>query len=293
MSAHVRALIDRRVIELYDDFTHRHLDRRLFLERLGHLVGTAAAAGILPLLQANYALAQQVPANDPRLAAATLVYPGAESEMRGYLARPAGNEELPGVVVIHENRGISPYIEDVVRRVALAGYVALAPDFLSPLGGTPEDEDAAMARFARLRRDTALAEAVASVDYLLTRPDRTGKVGAVGFCWGGGMANMLATAAPRLAASVAFYGVAPPLDKVPDIKAALLLHYAGLDNRVNATRPGFEAALQRAGVAYTAYVYAGANHAFFNDTSAARYDEPAAKLAWQRTIAFFDAKLKG
>jgi carboxymethylenebutenolidase len=292
MDQDCRALIDQRVIELYDDFTHRHLDRRLFMERLGRLVGAAAAAAFMPLLRSNYALALEVPANDPRLAAAMVEYPGFTGAVRGYLARPVGSDKRPAVVVIHENRGLSPYIKDVARRLAIAGYVALAPDLLSSVGGTPEDEDEAMARFAKLNRDTAAADAAKAEDYLLSRPDATGKVGAVGFCWGGGGVNLLATVSPRLNAAVAFYGVAPPLDRVANIKAALLLHYAGLDDRVNATRPGFEAALKSAGISYTGYVYEGVNHAFHNDTTVGRYNEAAAKLAWQRTIAFFDAKLK-
>ena len=292
MDRDYRALIDQRVIALYDDFAHVHLDRRLFLERLGRLVGATAAAAIMPLLRANYAAALQVPANDPRPAAAVLEYPGASGAVRGYLARPAGADKRPAVVVIHENRGLSPYIQDVARRLAVAGYVALAPDLLSSVGGTPEDEDEAMARFARLDRDTAAADAAKAVDYLLGRADATGKVGAVGFCWGGGGVNLLAAVSPRLNAAVAFYGVAPPLDRVPNIKAALLLHYAGLDDRVNATRAGYEAALKSAGVSYTAYVYEGVNHAFHNDTAGPRYNAAAAKLAWRRTLAFFDETLK-
>jgi carboxymethylenebutenolidase len=292
MAQDYRALIDQRVIALYDDFTHVHLDRRLFLERLGRLVGVTAAAAIMPLLRANYASAQQVKPNDPRLAAIVIDYAGATGPVRGYLARPVGRDRRPGIVVIHENRGLSPHIQDVARRLAVAGYVALAPDLLSSVGGTPEDEDEAMRRFSRLKRDDAAADAAKAVDYLLSRPDATGKVGAVGFCWGGGGVNLLATMSPRLAAVVSFYGVAPPLDKVPNIKAALLLHYAGLDDRVNATRPGYEAALKSAGIPYTAYVYEGVNHAFHNDTAGPRYNEAAATLAWQRTLAFFAETLK-
>jgi carboxymethylenebutenolidase len=284
--------IDQRVIDLYDDFTHRHLDRRLFIERLSGLVGGAAAGALMSLLRSNYAEAQQVRADDPRLVAERVAYPGSTGEMKAYLVRPGGPARLPAVIVIHENRGLTPYIEDVARRAALAGYVALAPDFLSSVGGTPASEDEAMAGFAKLQLPVAQADAVKTVAYLRGRADVTAKIGAVGFCWGGGMVNALATNAPELTAGVAFYGVAPPLEKVPDIKAALLLHYAGLDDRVNATRPGYEDALKKAGVSYTIYVYEGVNHAFHNDTGAARYNEAAAKLAWERTIAFFDAHLK-
>jgi carboxymethylenebutenolidase len=284
--------IDRRVIALYDEFTHIHLDRRLFMERLSALVGAAGAAAMLPLLRSNYALAQQVKADDGRLAAAMVSYPGSTGPMKGYLARPTGDARLPAIIVIHENRGVTPHIQDVARRAALAGYVALAPDLLSALGGTPADEDDAAKLFAKLDAPTALAEAVKTKDYLKSRADATGKIGVVGFCWGGGIVNQLATAAPDLTAAVAFYGVAPPLDKVANIKASLLLHYAGLDDRVNATRAPYEEALKKAGVSYTAYTYEGVNHAFHNDTGAARYNEVAAKLAWQRSIDFFNAKLK-
>ena len=284
--------IDQRVIALYDDFTHRHLDRRLFMERLTALVGATAAAAMLPLLRSNYALAEQVKSDDPRLAAENITYPGSSGEMKGYLARPKGSDKLPSVIVIHQNRGLNPHIADVARRLALAGYVALAPDFLSPFGGTPADEDEAMQRFAKVQVAAATADAVKTVVYLKARPDVTGKIGVVGFCWGGGIVNRLAVASPDLAAGVAYYGVAPPLDQVANIKAALLLHYAGLDARVNATRPGYEAALKKAGVSYAAYAYDGANHAFNDDTNAARYNEAAAKLAWQRTLDFLNAKLK-
>jgi carboxymethylenebutenolidase len=283
--------IDQRVIALYDDFTHRHFDRRLFMERLSALVGAAAAAAMLPLLRSNYVLAEQVKADDPRLAASRVTYPGSTGPVKAYLARPTGDARLPAVIVIHQNRGLNAHIEDVARRVALAGYVALAPDFMSAVGGTPADEDQAMKDFAKVLPATATADAVKTIAYLRTRSDVGPKIGVVGFCWGGGMVNLLAVSAPDLAAGVAYYGVAPPLDEVPDIKAALVLNYAGLDDRVNATRAPYEEALKKAGVSYTAYVYDGANHAF-NDDTGARYNEAAAKLAWERTLAFFTAKLK-
>jgi carboxymethylenebutenolidase len=292
MDQPIRDRIDQRVIALYDDFTHRHLDRRLFMERLSALVGASAAAAMLPLLRSNYALAQQVKADDPRLAASTVTYPGSTGPVKGYLARPAGDARLPAVIVIHQNRGLNAHIEDVARRVALAGYVALAPDFMSSVGGTPADEDQAMKDFSKIQPATATADGLKTLAYLRTRPDVAAKIGVVGFCWGGGMVNLLAVSAPDLAAGVAYYGVAPPLDKVASIKAALLLHYAGLDDRVNATRAPYEEALKKAEVSYTAYVYDGANHAFSDDTNAARYNEAAAKLAWQRSIDFFNAKLK-
>jgi carboxymethylenebutenolidase len=285
--------MDQRIIELYDDFIHRHLDRRLLLERATRLVGSSAVAlSLLANLRSNYALAETVPAHDSRLAIERVEIAGAAGPVKAYAARPKGDTKLPGVVVIHQNRGLNPHIEDVTRRVALEGYVALGVDCLSALGGTPSDEDEAMARFATLKPDVALAELAQAVGYLKARPDATGRLGAIGFCWGGGMVNRLAEAAPDLNAGVAFYGVAPPLDQVPRIKAAMLLHYAGLDQRVGATRAGYEAALKQARVAFASYTYAGANHAFFDDTGA-RYDAAAAKLAWMRSTAFFAEHLKG
>jgi carboxymethylenebutenolidase len=285
--------IDQRVIALYDDFTHRHFDRRMFMERLTALVGAAAAVSMMPLLRSNYALAETVKADDPRLASGMVSYPGSTGPVKAYLTRPKGDERLPSIIVIHQNRGLNPHIEDVARRLALAGYVVLAPDLMSSLGGTPADEDQAIKEFAELKPAVALADGLASVAYLKSRADAGPKMGVVGFCWGGGGANLLATAAPDLAAVVSYYGVAPPLDKVANIKAALLLHYAGLDDRVGATRAGYEDALKKAGVSYTAYTYEGANHAFNDDTQAARYNAAAASLAWQRTLDFFNAKLKG
>lgn len=284
--------MDQRIIELYDDFTHRHLDRRLFLERLARLVGSrAAAAALMASLRSNYALAETVPANDARLATARVVMPGPAGAVRGYLARPKGDARLAGVIVIHQNRGLNPHIEDVTRRVALENYVALGVDCMSAIGGTPADEDAAMAEFAKLKPETAVAELVQAVSFLKARPDVNGRLGVVGFCWGGGMVNRLVEAAPELNAGVAFYGVAPPLDQVPKIKAALLLHYAGLDQRAGATRPAYEAALKAASIDFTSHTYEGANHAFFDDTTA-RYDAKAAALAWERTTAFFATHLK-
>jgi carboxymethylenebutenolidase len=285
--------MDQRIIDLYDDYTHRHLDRRLFIERAARLAGgAAAAAALLPLLQANYAAAQQVAADDARLEAGRVEVTGAAKPVAAYLARPKGTDRLPGVIVIHENRGLNPHIEDVARRAALAGFVALAPDLLSASGGTPASEEAAMAAIRALDRAQAVAELKAAIAYLRGRPDSNGRVGAVGFCWGGGMANLLATAAPDIDAVAVFYGPVPPLDAVARIKAPLLLNYAGLDTRIDADLPAYEAALKKAGVHYTLHMYQGVNHAFHNDTSAARYDAAAAKLAWQRTIDFFDRTLK-
>jgi carboxymethylenebutenolidase len=286
--------VDQRIIDLYDDFVHTHLDRRLFLERLAQLVGsTAAALALVPMLESNYALAQTVPETDPRLRTEDVTYPGSQGPVKGYVARPASDARAPGVVVIHENRGLHPHIKDVARRLGIAGYVALAPDLMSAIGGTPENQDEAAAKFAQIRQaPVALADALKSIDYLRGRPDATGKVGVVGFCWGGGMVGQIVTSGADVNAGVVFYGGAPPADKVPGIRAPLLLHYAGNDAGVNATVPPFEAALKNAGKTYTLYMYEGAQHAFHNDTSAARYNAEAAKVAWTRTIEFFDRTLR-
>jgi carboxymethylenebutenolidase len=286
--------VDRRIIELYDDYTHRPLERRAFLERLAVLAGSSAAAyALLPLLEANYARAALIDPADSRLETSTIGYPGGTGEVLAYLALPkAGPPKRAGVIVIHENRGLNPHIKDVARRVAVGGFTALAPDALSPIGGTPSDEEEARAAFARLDRDAAVRNFVAAIAYLKGRSDAAGPVGAVGFCWGGGMVNLLAVAAPDLAAGVPFYGAVAPAGEVPRIKARLQLHYAGYDPRINAGVPEFEAALKRAGVVYEKYVYDGTDHAFHNDTGAARYNKAAAELAWSRTIAFFKANLR-
>lgn len=283
--------MDQRIIDLYDEYAHAPLERRVFIKRLTVLTGgTAGAMAVLPLLES--AFAATVPPDDVRIEAVHISYPGASGHVRAYLARPKGSVKLPAVVVIHENRGLTPHIEDVARRVAVEGFVALAPDMLSPLGGTPTDEDAGRQLFTRVKAGTAVADLVESVSYLRGRTDATGEIGCVGFCWGGGMANNLAVNVPDLAAAVAFYGLQPAAAEVPKIGAKLLLHYAGSDDRINAGIPAYEAALKSAGVSYTKYVYAGTQHAFHNDTAGARYNKEAAELAWRRTIAFLHAELK-
>ena len=283
------------IIDLYDEHTHERLDRRVFMDRLAKIAGgTAAAAALVPVLEANYASAAIVPADDSRLTIEEVSFPGAGGDVRGYLARPADpSGPLPGVVVIHENRGLNPHIEDVARRVALEGFVALAPDFLSPAGGTPNDQDQAREMIGALDPAQTLNNALAAADYLANSDATTGKVGVVGFCWGGGLVNQVAVHAPELGAAVAFYGRQPAAEEVPNIKAPLLLHYAGLDERINAGIPAYEKALDANGVDYTIYIYDNANHAFHNDTSEARYDQTAAELAWARTIAFFKQHLTG
>jgi carboxymethylenebutenolidase len=258
------------------------------------LVGsTAAAIALLPQLESNYALAQTVPETDARLKTEDVTFPGSQGPVKGYVARPASGARAPGVVVIHENRGLHPHLRDVARRLAIAGYVALAPDLLSAIGGTPANGDEALAKFPQIRQAPfALADALKSIDYLRGRPDASGKIGVVGFCWGGGLVNQIAASGADINAAVVFYGPAPALDKVPAIRAPLLLHYAGNDGFVNPTVPPFEAALKAGGKTYTLYMYEGAQHAFHNDTAGARYDAAAAKLAWTRTIEFFDRTLR-
>jgi carboxymethylenebutenolidase len=283
----------QEIIDLYDAYTHERLDRRIFMDRLARMAGgTAAAAALIPVLQANYAKAAIVPPDDARLQTERVTFPGAAGEVQGYLARPADVDGvLPGVVVIHENRGLNPHIEDVARRVALEGFVALAPDFLSPQGGTPEDEDQARDMISQLDQQQTVQNALAAVDFLEAHEATTDKVGVVGFCWGGALANQVAVNSANIDAVVPFYGRQPASGEVSKIQAPLLLHYAGLDERINAGIPEYEQALQDAGVDYTIHMYEGANHAFHNDTSEARYDPQAAELAWSRTIEFFKQNL--
>lgn len=219
-------------------------------------------------------------------------YPGETGQVRAYLARPKGETRCPAVVVIHENRGLQPHIKDVTRRVASEGFLAMAPDGLSPLGGTPEDEDEARSLIRELDSSETVKNFVAAVQYLQTHPLSTGKVGCTGFCWGGGMTNQVAVHSPDLSAAVPYYGMQPAAEDVPKIKAPMLLHYAGMDERINAGIPAFEEALEQAGVEFRTYIYEGAQHAFNNDTSEARYHREAAELAWQRTIAFLKEKLE-
>jgi carboxymethylenebutenolidase len=283
----------QEIIDLYDEFTHRGLDRRVFMSRLAELAGgTAAAAAALAMLRADPAKAAQVAADDPRVATESVVVRADAETLKGYLVRPAGaGGKLPAVLVVHENRGLNPHIEDVARRLGTAGYMALALDFLSPAGGTPTDEDKARDMIGKLDPGEVVENARTAIAYLKQRPDSNGKVGMVGFCWGGGVVNRTAASGADLDAAVVFYGAVPSADAVPNIKAPLLLNYAGIDERINAGLPGYEEALKKAGKSYTLHRYEGVNHAFHNDTSAARYDAAAAKLAWQRTLDFFQEHL--
>jgi carboxymethylenebutenolidase len=283
----------QEIIQLYDEYTHERLDRRIFMDRLAKMAGgTAAAAALVPVLKANYAKAALVPADDPRLQTERVTFQGATGEVQAYLARPADAAgALPGVVVIHENRGLNPHIEDVARRMALEGFVALAPDFLSPAGGTPEDEDQAREMIGELDQQQTIQNALAAVDFLEGHEATTDRVGVIGFCWGGAMANQVAVNSANVDAVVPFYGRQPASGDASKIQAPLQLHYAGLDDRINARIPEYEQALKDAGADYTIYMYEGANHAFHNDTSEARYDKAAAELAWSRTIDFLKQHL--
>jgi carboxymethylenebutenolidase len=285
--------MDRKIIELYDQYARGSLDRREFLQKLAYLAGgTAAALTLLSSLENKNAAAEIVAGDDPRLHTEYLNYPGATGEVRAYLARPKADGKLPGVVVIHENRGLNSHIEDVNRRVALEGFLAIAPDALSPVGGTPADPDQARSLMGKLDSQSTIKNYTAAVKYLKTHSMTTGKVGIIGFCWGGGMANQVAVNSPDLIAAVPYYGMQAAAEDVPQIKAALLLHYAGLDERVNAGIPAFEAALKAASVNYQIYMYEGVKHAFNNDTTPERYSKEASELAWQRTISFLKQKLK-
>jgi carboxymethylenebutenolidase len=285
--------ITQAMIDAYDDYTHLSLDRRKFMEKLTLLAGSgAAAATIAPLLGATSAQAAIVAEADERLTAQDITYPGANGDMRGYLATPKNaSASLGSVIVIHENRGLNAHIRDVARRVALEGFVALAPDFLSAQGGTPADEDKAREMFSSLDMAATVADAEATRAWLSKRDGANGKVGAVGFCWGGGLVNRLATKSGSLNAGVAYYGAQPPVADVPAIKAPLLLHYGGLDERINAGIDAYRKALETNGKTFEIFVYDGVNHAFNNDTSSARYDKKAADMAWGRTIDFFRKNL--
>lgn len=284
--------MDQRIIDLYDTYTHGGMNRRSFFDRLAALVGSAAGAmALLPILQNNYAHAQTVPENDQRITAETVDIPGMQG-LKGYLVKPAnGSGKLPTVIVIHENRGLNPHIKDVTRRMATEGFIALGLDYLSPMGGTPADEDKGREMIGQLKQPDVIAYGKAAVAYLKSRPDGNGKVGAIGFCWGGGAVNNLAVNEPNLSAGVAYYGGQPKAEDVPKIQAAVMLHYAGLDERINAGIQAYEAALKQAGKTYEIYVYEGANHAFNNDTNAARYDKEATDLAWRRTVMFLKKNL--
>lgn len=282
-------------LKLFDQYVHGQLSRRGFLHSAAKFTAAGVTAeGLLLALTPSFAEAQQVPGNDPRIQARYVEYPSPEGygKLRGYLVQPAKTKgKLPTVLVAHENRGLNPHIEDIARRLALDGFIAFAPDALFPLGGYPGDEDKARELFTKLDQTKTHADFIAAAAVLKSLPEGNGKVGVVGFCYGGGIANFLATRLPDLAAAVPFYGAQPTAEEAARIKAPLLLHYAGEDERITLGWPAYETALKAAGVKYQAYIYPGVQHGFNNDTTP-RYDEAAAKLAWQRTIAFFDQHLR-
>ncbi len=285
--------MNQEIVRLHDRYMEEAMDRRSFLTKLAHLTGSAAAAtALLPWLDYNLAHAATISPDDPRLSGTVVACPGTRGDIRAYFVRKKTDAKQPGVVVIHENRGLNPHIEDVARRLAMEGFTALAPDALSPLGGTPSDPDLAREMIQGLDPGETVENFTAAVRYLKTHPQTTGRVGVIGFCWGGAMANQLAVKSPDIQAAVPFYGMQPAAADVPRIKAALVLHYAGLDDRINQGIPAFEHALKSAGIDYRLYMYKGANHAFYNDTNPSRYHPEAAALAWKRTIAFLTDKLK-
>ena len=287
---------EQELLNIFDQYVHGDIDRRGFLDRASKFaVGGITAGMLLDMLNPQFAAAQQVPKDDQRIKAEYLEYPspqGNPGKTKGYLVRPANaSGKLPGVLVIHENRGLNPHIEDVTRRLALANFVAFAPDALFPLGGYPGDEDKARELFSRLDQSKTREDFVAAYGFLKARPETRGKVGAGGFCYGGGMVNYLATRLPDLAAGIAFYGSAPNLEDVPKIKAPLLIQSAEVDERINAGWPAYEQALKAANVRYERFLYPGTQHGFHNDTTP-RYDAAAAKLAWQRTVDFFNKNVR-
>ena len=283
--------MDQEIINLYDEYTHRPLARQEFIKRLAILAGsTVAAFSLLPLLENNYAQAAVTSSDD--LFTEYVTYPGVPAEMKAYVARPVESKKYPAIVVIHENRGLNGYIEDVARRAAKEGYLAIAPNALSPLGKTPANEDEARSFFQELKPEDSLKNFLNVFDYLSTRKDYKGNAGCVGFCWGGGMSNKLAVNVPALKAAVAFYGPQPAAEDVAKIKAAVQLHYAGLDERIDAGIPAYEEALRKNNIRYELYMYEGVNHAFHNNTAASRYNEAAATLAWSRTMQFFKKYLQ-
>ncbi|HVU84383.1 MAG TPA: dienelactone hydrolase family protein [Puia sp.] len=286
--------VKQEVFDLYDDYAHSRLTRRDFMEKLSvHAVGSLTVPALMSFLMPDYKNTLQVAANDPRLKSEYVNYKSEKGggTIKALLSQPAdAQKKLGGIVVVHENRGLNPYIEDVGRRAALAGFISIAPDALTPLGGYPGNDDKGRELQSKRDRNEMLEDFIAAFDYLKAHPDCNGKIGVVGFCFGGWIANMMAVRIPDLAAAVPFYGTQPSKEQVAQIKAPLLIHYAGLDTRVNEGWPAYEEALKENKKEYTAYIYPGVNHGFHNDTTP-RYDKAAAELAWQRTIDFFKEKL--
>ncbi len=285
--------MDHKIINLCHQFTSGNMNRREFLCRLSRIAGSMASAlALLPLLQRNHARAQKISENDNRLEISLIEYDASGTPMSGYMARLKGNAKQPAVVVIHENRGLNAHIRDVARRMAVEGFLALAPDALSPAGGTPPDENKARSILRGLNPEENVIRLAAAVPFLAAHPESNGRVGVVGFCWGGGMVNRIAAAGTTLNAGISYYGAQLPVAEVPKISAPLQLHYAGLDQRINAGIEAFEAALKANNKPYEIYMYEGAAHAFNNDTNHSRYNREAADLAWKRTIQFFRRHLE-
>ena len=282
--------MDQKIINLYDSYTHSEISRTTFMKKLAILTGgTAMALTFLPLLESNYAAAATVNADE--LVIENITFAGVDGEMKGVLAKPKGKRKLGCVVVIHENRGLTPHIIDVTKRVAAAGFIALGVDALSPLGGTPSDEDKGRELIGKLDPVKNLQNYLNALEYLRKHTDGNGKTACVGFCWGGGLANKLAVNDPKLLAAVAYYGAQAKAEEASRIKASVMLHYGGLDERINAGIPAYEQALKQNNIDHKVFVYEGVNHAFNNDSSPTRYNEPAAKLAWKRTIDLFKEKI--
>lgn len=286
--------MEQKIIDLYDRYTHGGMSRRTFFDRLVLLAGgTAAATALLPVLENNYARADTIAEDDSRVKGEMVTFKAGAQDVSGYLVRPAADGKYPSVLVVHENRGLNPHTRDVARRLAVEGYLAMAVDFLSPIGGTPPDQDKAREMIGTLDAADVTRWAQGAVAHLRSHDQSNGKVGAVGFCWGGGVIGRLAVAEPTLDAGVVYYGQQPPAEGVSKIQAPLLLNYAGNDERINAGIPAFEEALKKNGKDYTLYMYEGAQHAFLNDTNEARYNKEAADLAWSRTLDFFKQHLAG
>jgi len=286
--------MDKKISKLYDDFQCGRIERRDFIRKLSVLTGgTAAAMGLLPFLNSQSAYASALSLEDEDILSEFITYPGASGEVTALLSRPKGETKLPAVIVIHENKGLQPHIQEVNKRMAKEGFLAIAPDALSPLGGTPkEDVDAARTKMRELDGAQTTKDFVAAVKYLNTHPLSSGKVGCTGFCWGGAMTNQVAVSAPDLDAAVPYYGRQPAAEDVPKIKAAIMAHYAWEDERINAGIEAFEKSLKEAGIEYQIFVYEGAQHGFNNDSNPSRYHKEAAQLAWKRTIGFFKEKLR-
>ena len=285
--------MDQEIINLYDEYTHKPLSRKQFMSRLIKLTGSAAMAmTALSVLEVGYAQAETISEQDEDLITEDISYPGDGCTMKAYLARPKASGKYGSVVVIHENRGLNPHIKDISRRIAKAGFIALAPDALSPLGGTPENTDDARALFSKLDSSKNLNNFLNALDYLKSGKQSNKKTACIGFCWGGALTNRIAVSSPSLNAAVAYYGGQPNAEDVPKIKAKLMLHYAGMDERVNAGIPAYETALKAAGTSYQLFIYEGVQHAFNNDTGGERYNADAAKLAWNRTLDLFNKTIK-